>query len=72
MSDNELNLTPEESEIIKDSLNIIKDVLKSRDIHIKNIIGLVKTDEIEDTAKQVDIRFAEDKLNVQMNMIAFD
>jgi hypothetical protein len=72
MSNNELNLNDEENAIVQDSLNKIKDVLKKKDINIKNMIGLVKSDEIDDTASQVDVRFAEDKMSVVMNMIAFD
>ncbi|BAP15631.1 hypothetical protein AS19_27800 [Alcanivorax sp. NBRC 101098] len=72
MSNDELNLSEEESKIVQESLDKIKGVLKSKNIDIKNMIGLVKTDEVDATASQVDIRFAEDKMNVQMNMIAFD
>jgi hypothetical protein len=67
-----LKLSKEENEIIQESLNKIKTVLKSKKINIKNTIGLIATDEIENAAKQVEIRFAEEKLNVVMNMIAFD
>ena len=68
-----LHLTKEEQAIVSSSMDSIRAVLKRRNIHIKNIIGLVTKSEKERTARQVEIRFAEKTVvNVQMNMIAFD
>ncbi len=67
-----LDLNKEENEIIQESLDKIKAVLKNRNINIRNTIGLVATEDLAETADQVEIRFAEEKMNVQMNMIAFD
>lgn len=67
-----LDLTPEEQRAVDQGLEQIREVLKRRDINIANVIGLVTTDEVEETAKQVDIRFAEEIRAVVMNMVAFD
>ena len=68
-----LKLTAEEKQIVNDSFDQIRSVLKRRKINIENIIGLVTSKDIESTAKQVEIRFAEKTaINVVMNMVAFD
>jgi hypothetical protein len=68
-----LDFTPEEQAIIDESLAKIRDVLKSRNISIKNVIGLATATDEENTKTAVEVRFAEETvLNVQMNMVAFD
>jgi hypothetical protein len=70
---NVLKLTPAEKKVVNDSFTQIRAVLKRRRINIENVIGLVTSREVEETAKQVEIRFAEKTaINVVMNMVNFD
>jgi hypothetical protein len=73
MAQEALNLSPDEQKIIEDSVKSIRQVLRSKNRDIKSLIGMVTSDEIDNTERAVEVRFAEENvLNVQMNMVAFD
>jgi hypothetical protein len=73
MAQNKLELSTDEQKIIEDSVRSIRKVLRSKNRDIKSLIGMVTSEDIEDTEKAVEVRFAEENvLNVQMNMVAFD
>jgi hypothetical protein len=69
----QLDLNESEQKIIKDSVDSIRKVLRTKNRDIRSIIGLVTSGEIADTKAAVEVRFLEEHaLNVQMNMVAFD
>jgi hypothetical protein len=66
-----LQLNADESATIAQGFNTIQKVLKSKNINIQHVIGLVTAPEVQSAAQQVQIKFAEETA-AQMNMIAFD
>lgn len=67
----DLSLSEAEQAIVEESVSKIRKVLKKKNVDIANVIGLVTTDEVQRTGKQVEIRFAEETA-ARMNMVAFD
>jgi hypothetical protein len=67
----DVSLSEDEEAIVEESLGKIREVFKKRNVDIANVIGLVTTDEVKHTGKQVEIRFAEETA-ARMNMVAFD
>jgi hypothetical protein len=73
MAQDKLDLTADEQKIIEDSVKSIRKVLRSKNRDIKSLIGMVTSEDVGNTEKAVEVRFAEENvLNVQMNMVAFD
>ena len=66
-----LRLSSDEKKAVTKGFNAIQRVLQKRNVNIEHVIGLVTTDEISSTAKQVKVKFAEEP-GPGMNMIAFD
>ena len=50
----------------------LREILDRPNVDIGNIVNLVSEDEIQRTARQTELRFSEDPLEVRMNMVAFD
>lgn len=66
-----IKLTSAERREVAKGFEAIRDVMKKKNIDIANVIGLVTSEQVSATSKQVKIKFAEET-TAQMNMIAFD
>lgn len=67
----QVHLTAEEHREVEKGFDAIKAVLKKKNIDVANVIGLVTADQVQATAGQVKVKFAEE-VSRGMNMIAFD
>jgi hypothetical protein len=67
----DLQLQTAETAKLKKNFNEIRSVLRSKNLDIEDIIGLVTTRQIDNATQQVTIRISEESVS-QMNMVAFD
>ncbi len=66
-----VKLTAAENREVKKGFDLIRGVMKKKNIDIANVIGLVTSRQVQSTSAQVKVKFAEETV-AQMNMIAFD
>ena len=71
MGKSSIKLSEKEQAAVDDAFKAIREIVGKHNLNIENVIGLIPARDMEDTAKQVKIKFAEETVNV-MNMIAFD
>jgi hypothetical protein len=67
----DLQLQPAEAAKLRKNFGEIRSLLRSKNLDIEDVIGLVTTRQIENATQQVTIRISEESVS-QMNMVAFD
>jgi hypothetical protein len=67
----QIQLTPSDQQTIAQSVEKIREVLQGKNVDIEDVLGFIGVQQLQETKKNVMIRFAEDSVS-QMNMVAFD